>query len=79
MATLPATFIAISVPEAFIRVLGFAGMILTVIALLLPAFLFLKIDRPKHIKCLEHRSITYALVVFAMIIIACEIVSLMKN
>lgn len=44
----PAYIVAAIVPNAFIRVLGFAGAILVIIAILLPIYLFFKakIDRP---------------------------------
>ena len=40
---LPAYLVVMYVPNAFITVLGFAGMILSVIAILLPIYLFWKI------------------------------------
>lgn len=39
---LPAYLVVVFVPNAFISVLGFAGMILAVIAILLPAYLFMR-------------------------------------
>ncbi|WP_079989452.1 amino acid permease [Candidatus Protochlamydia phocaeensis] len=47
ITVLPAYLVAIYVPDAFITVLGFAGMILAVIAILLPLYLFRKIKSDK--------------------------------
>lgn len=44
---LPAYLVVMRVPNAFIAVLGFAGMILTVIAILLPVYLFWQIKTDK--------------------------------
>ena len=41
LTLLPAYLVVIFVPNAFISVLGFAGMVLAVIAILLPAYLFM--------------------------------------
>ena len=45
IAILPAYLVALYVPNAFIAVLGFAGMILAVIAILLPVYLFRQIKK----------------------------------
>jgi tyrosine-specific transport protein len=42
---LPATFIAIFVPNAFIKILSFAGIILAVIAIILPVHLHRRINQ----------------------------------
>ncbi|KJV62375.1 tryptophan/tyrosine permease family protein [Rickettsia amblyommatis str. Ac/Pa] len=39
---LPAYIVAVVVPNAFITILGFAGMILVIIAILLPVYLLYK-------------------------------------
>ncbi|BDU60741.1 hypothetical protein FLA4_11510 [Candidatus Rickettsia kotlanii] len=39
---LPAYIVAVVVPNAFIIILGFAGMILVIIAILLPVYLLYK-------------------------------------
>jgi tyrosine-specific transport protein len=55
LAVVPSYFIAMLVPNAFISVLGFAGIILVVIAIFLPIYLLSKIkDRPY--KCIELNS-----------------------
>jgi tyrosine-specific transport protein len=73
IAVAPAIFVAIVIPEAFIKTLSFAGMILAVIALFLPSFLFFKIKKPTEIG----RFIVYGLIIFGTLIVGCEIASLM--
>lgn len=45
LTILPAMLVAIFVPNAFIKVLGVSGMILVVLAIFLPAFLYIKMLR----------------------------------
>lgn len=45
---LPAYLVAIYVPNAFIALLGFAGMILAIIAILLPVYLFRQIETESY-------------------------------
>lgn len=47
MTVMPAYLVVIYIPNAFIAVLGFAGMILAVIAILLPVYLFWKMKAEK--------------------------------
>ncbi|CUI16926.1 putative Tyrosine-specific transport protein [Candidatus Protochlamydia naegleriophila] len=47
LTILPAYLVVLYVPNAFISVLGFAGMILAVIAILLPVYLFQKLNAKK--------------------------------
>ncbi|MDR0968495.1 MAG: hypothetical protein LBL99_02545 [Holosporaceae bacterium] len=75
IAATPATFIAIVVPEAFIKTLSFAGMILAAMALFLPAFLFFKIKKPTGIK----NGVVYGLIVFGLLIVGCEVASLIMG
>jgi tyrosine-specific transport protein len=42
---IPTTIIAIIVPNAFIKVLNFSGIILAIIAIILPVFLFIKMKK----------------------------------
>ena len=50
LTILPAYLVATLVPHAFIQVLGFAGMILAIIAIILPIFLF---------KCIKSKKLYY--------------------
>ena len=71
---IPAYFIAIKVPNAFIAVLGFAGMILTVIAILMPIYLFYKAKISNlHYKILSCNTLNIMSVFVAVIIIICKI------
>jgi hypothetical protein len=67
--------IAIVVPEAFIKTLSFAGMILAAMALFLPAFLFFRINKPTGIK----NGVFYGLIVFGLLIVGCEVASLIMG
>jgi tyrosine-specific transport protein len=74
MTVLPPYLVAILVPNAFIVVLGFAGMILAVIAILLPAYLLRQARIQKlHYSELNRKWLTQFSVVAAFIIIGCEI------
>jgi tyrosine-specific transport protein len=71
---LPAYLIAILVPNAFISVLGFAGMILVVIAILLPVYLFYKakIIMPNY-TILKSNLLLILTVIIGILIIIAEI------
>lgn len=74
LTVLPAYFVVIYVPNAFIAVLGFAGMILAVIAILLPAYLFTS-DNIKGLtyKELKHNSLIALSVAVGCLVIASEL------
>ncbi|MDR2766543.1 MAG: hypothetical protein LBB63_03745 [Holosporaceae bacterium] len=76
LAVMPSVFVAIVVPEAFIKTLGFAGMILAVLAIFLPSFLLLKIAKPLKIEILSRRSIVCATVAVGVLLVVCEMVSI---
>ena len=75
IAIIPSYFIAIKVPNAFIIVLGFAGMILSIIAILLPLFLLEKVrnNRKLHYTELKSGFISFILLIFGLSIIASEL------
>lgn len=74
MTILPAYLVVIFVPNAFIAVLGFAGMILAVIAILLPVYLFWQI-KPGHLHYpeLNRKYLLQFSVVVAVTVVACEL------
>lgn len=72
---LPPYLIAIFVPNAFISVMGFAGMILVVIAILLPVYLLGK-TKEKICKELKNSEITALVVVVGIVIIICELLNI---
>lgn len=76
---LPSYLVAILVPNAFISVLGFAGMILVVIAILLPLYLFWIMregsTKKLHYSELEYRGLLILSGMAGIIIIACEIMN----
>ncbi len=75
---LPSYLMAILVPNAFITVLGFAGMILAIIAILLPIYLLKKIKNIKlHCTELKEHSLIMASASVGLIIIACELLNML--
>ncbi len=73
---LPAYLIAILIPNAFISVLGFAGMILVIIAILLPVYL---LGRAKDPICkeLNNSEVTGLVVIAGVVIIVCELLNML--
>lgn len=70
----PAYGVAIYVPNAFIAVLGFAGMILAVIAVLLPIFLFWQMKGKKlHYLELRRKPLIQFSFAVAVAVIFCEL------
>lgn len=53
----PAMFVAILIPNAFIKVLNISGMILSIIAIFLPVFLYLKMTKQKNLRISNSRCI----------------------
>ena len=75
----PSYLMAILVPNAFIKILGFAGMILVVIAILLPIYLLKRIDNI-NLKCKELKDdLILALGAIGIIIIVSEILNIYQN
>jgi tyrosine-specific transport protein len=73
---LPAYLIAILIPNAFITVMGFAGMILVIIAILLPVYLLGKADKPICSE-LKNSEITGLVVIAGVVIIVCELLNML--
>ncbi|CDR33209.1 amino acid permease [Criblamydia sequanensis] len=75
---LPAYLVVMYVPNAFITVLGFAGMILAVIAILLPVYLFWQIKGGQlYYSELNRKYLLHFSVVVAMTVIICEIFNML--
>ncbi len=71
---LPAYLVAILVPNAFINVLGFAGMILAIIAIILPIYLFYKAKITKlNYSILKSNWLIIATFIIGIVIILSEI------
>lgn len=74
ISVLPAYLIALLVPNAFISVLGFAGMILTVIAILLPVYLFRQLkEKGIYYPEVNSKLLVALSVIGALIVIASEL------
>jgi tyrosine-specific transport protein len=70
---IPGCFIAIFVPNAFIHVLSFAGMLLVVIAIFIPMFLLGKVQQSFKFKALNSKFIMSNLLFIGIAISVCEI------
>jgi tyrosine-specific transport protein len=77
IAVVPPTLIAILVPNAFVKVLSFAGMILAVIAIFLPAFLLSKVKDHMVFHLLRSKWLIISCIVFGGVIVLCEVISLL--
>jgi tyrosine-specific transport protein len=77
LTTIPALIVVILVPNAFIAVLGFAGMILAVIAILLPVYLFSRpiVKKHLHYRELRYKWLIYFSVLLGMVVIASELLN----
>ena len=53
----PGMFVVVLIPNAFIKVLNISGMILSIIAIFLPTFLYLKMAKQKKLKISKWRYI----------------------
>ena len=73
---LPAYLVAILIPNAFIAVLGFAGMILVVIAILLPIHLLSKARTP-ICRELKHQELISLTAIMGIVIILCEVLNML--
>lgn len=74
ITVLPAYFVAIFIPNAFISVLGFAGMILAIIAVLLPVYLFYKGKfKTLHYPELKYSTLIILSALAGIAVILCEL------
>lgn len=77
LTVIPAYLIACLVPNAFIKVLGFAGMILAVIAIILPSYLLFKSNfKNLHYKELGNKTFLLMCLLLGFLIIFSEIYNL---
>lgn len=78
ITVIPAYLVVLYVPNAFIAVLGFAGMILAIIAVILPVYLFKQIgNQALYYPELKYRSLIYISTAVAVIVIASEIFNML--
>ena len=79
LTIMPAYVIALLVPNAFITVLGFAGMILAFIAILLPGYLFFQSKSSTiFYPVLNHRGLLLCSIVFGMVVILCKLFNMIS-
>jgi tyrosine-specific transport protein len=75
----PAYLVVMFVPNAFITVLGFAGMILAVIAILLPTYLFRQMKAEKlNYPELKYKSLIGLSIAVAVTVIVCEMMNMWR-
>lgn len=78
LAVIPAYIVAAIIPNAFIAVLGFAGMILVIIAILLPIYLLTKVKTSKfNYPELSASWLIWLSAAAGLIIIICEIYNML--
>ena len=78
ITVVPAYLIAVWIPNAFITILGFAGMILVVIAILLPIYLLKKIKAiTLHCSELKDDSLVISTALIGVTIIICELLNML--
>lgn len=78
LAVIPAFLVVIFVPNAFIAALGFAGMILAVIAILLPVYLLQRINWSRlHYPELKATSLIALSVIVGIGVIICELINML--
>lgn len=74
---LPPFIVAAIIPNAFIQALGFAGMILVVVAVLMPIYLLIKIKGANfHYTELNKKWLISLAAIIGFVIIACEVVNI---
>ena len=81
ISVIPSALVAIFVPNAFIKILGLSGMILVVLAIFLPVFLYVKMEkRLANLKIDKTRSIgLIILTIFGVMIFGAGILELFWN
>jgi tyrosine-specific transport protein len=78
LAIVPAYLVAALIPNAFILVLGFAGLILSIIAILLPSYLLLKIKKNSlYYDELKNKAWIYLAFIAGIIVILMELSNLL--
>lgn len=78
---LPAYLVALLVPNAFIKILGFAGMILVVIAIFLPFYLLWKSSQKQELffyPILKSKTLQFIALLFGISIVLCEIMNIWR-
>jgi tyrosine-specific transport protein len=74
-AIIPAYLIAILIPNAFLKVFSFAGMILVIIAIILPCYLITKVDLEKQnfYPIVKNKLLRMVVVLFGLLVILSEL------
>lgn len=80
LTIVPSFVVALLTPGAFIKALGFAGMILVVIAIVLPIYLLFKSDTKAevHFQVTQYKGLRLLVLGLALGLIACEIGNLLN-
>ncbi len=80
LTLLPPFLISVLFPNVFISALGFAGMVLVIIAILLPIYLLHKSNKGKFFyPILKSKALQAIAVIFGLIIILCEVLNLVRG
>lgn len=77
LTILPAYLIASNIPNAFIKLLAFAGMILTIIAIFLPIYLLMKIYQKDFFYSeIKNLFLIFISIIAGIIIVICEFLNI---
>ena len=80
LAIVPAGFTAIIIPDAFFTLLGFAGMVLVIIAILLPMYLFQTNKFKKlHYPLLKNKILLFFSLFIGVLIVVNEITDILSS
>jgi tyrosine-specific transport protein len=78
LSVFPAYLIVLVIPNAFISILGFAGMILSLIAIILPIYLLMRVKQNLHYSELNNKFLVVLSFIIGILIVICEILNLLK-
>ncbi len=80
LAIIPSYLVAIFVQNAFISVLGFAGMILTIIAILLPVYLLCQLRVEEYsFPIIKNHALVFGSVIAGIIIMIAEMINIFSK
>jgi tyrosine-specific transport protein len=78
LSVFPAYLIVLMIPNAFISILGFAGMILSLIAIILPIYLLMQVKKDLHYSELNNKLLVGSSFIIGVLIVICKIFNLLK-
>jgi tyrosine-specific transport protein len=77
LSILPAYLILLFIPSAFVSIIGFAGMILSIIAIILPIYLLMLVKKDFYYPILKNKLLVGLSFTIGIIIMMCEVSNLL--